>query len=95
VLAEDLRGELAAEVAPVVQPRLVGEVPVDAVEVERNPADPALGQGDLQIGEPAQRGTEEQVLRGDGTDLAGQHHEVIDRGLDRLLDDVEPGADVQ
>jgi hypothetical protein len=70
-------------------------VPVDAVEVEGDPADPALGQGDLEVGEAPQRRPEQQVLGGDGADLAGQHHEVVDRRLLRPLDDVEAGADVQ
>src|SRR5580700_9890309 len=93
VVAEGLRRELAAEVA--VQPLLVVEVAVDAVEVEGDPADPALGQRDLELGETAQRGAEQEVLRGDGADLAGQHHEVVDRRLVGALDDREPGPDVQ
>ena len=65
MVAEHLGRQLAAEVVAVVQPRLVLEVAVDAVEVERDPADAALGQRDLEVGERAQRRAEQQVLRGD------------------------------
>ena len=51
VLAEHLGRQLAAEVVAVVQPGLVLEVAVDAVEVEGDPADAALGQRDLEVGE--------------------------------------------
>ena len=95
VLTEHLGGQLAPEVVAAVQPALVLEVPVDAVEVEGDPADAALGQRHPEVGELTQRRTEEQVLGGDGADLAGQHHQVVDRCLGRTPDDLEAGADVQ
>src|SRR3546814_14866182 len=80
---------------PALFRSLVLEVAVDAVEVEGDPADPALGQCDLELGELPQRGAEEQVLRGDRADLAGQHHQVIDGRLLRAADHLEATADVQ
>ena len=81
MLAEHLGRQLAAEVVAVVEPALVLEVAVDPVEVERDPPDAALGQRHLEVGELAQRRAEQQVLRGDRADLAGEHHEVVDRRL--------------
>ena len=95
MLAEDLGRQLAGEVLVVMQPRLVLVVPVDPVEVEGDPPDTALGEGDHEVGEAPQRRTEQQVLGGDGADLAGEHHQVVDRRLRGPLDDVEAGADVQ
>ena len=68
---------------------------VDAVEVEGDPADAPLGEGDSQVGEAPQGRAEQQILGGDGADLAGEHHEVVDGGLPGPIDDVEAGADVQ
>ena len=48
MLAEHLTGQSVAKVA--AQPLLVGVVAIAAVEVERNPADAALREGELQIG---------------------------------------------
>ena len=86
-------GSLPAEV--VVDPRLVLEVAVDAVEVERDPADAALGQRDLEVGELAQRRAEQQVLRGEHRDLRRDHDDVVDRRFGGQLDEVAAGADVQ
>src|SRR3546814_4499994 len=61
LLAEHVGGELALAEA-VADPGLVLEVPVDAVEVEGDPADPALRQRHLQVGELAKGGAEEQVV---------------------------------
>ncbi len=49
----------------------------------------------MRSGKRRRVGPNEKVLRGDGADLAGQHHEVVDRGLFRSLDDCEAGADMQ
>src|SRR5205814_8628733 len=61
VVAEHLRRQLAAEVVAAVQPRLVLEVTVDPVEVERDPADATFGERDPQLGEPSQRRSEEHT----------------------------------
>ena len=63
VLVEDLARELVAEV--LVRPRLVvlvGEV--DAVEEVRDPADAALGERELQVGELAEDLRPDEVGRG-------------------------------
>jgi hypothetical protein len=53
VVVEDLAGQPAAEVLP--RPRVVAPVVVvDPLEEVRDPADPALGQGDLEVGERSQ-----------------------------------------
>ncbi len=93
VVAEHIRRELAAEV--VVQPRLVAEVAVGPVQIEGDPADATLGEGDLEIREPPQRRSEQQVLGNQGGDLAGEDDQVVDGRFRRLLDQVEAGADVK
>ena len=93
VLAEHVARQLVAEVA--AQPLLVGVVPVAAVEVERDPADAALGERELQVGELAQRRTPQQVLRAHRRHLGGQDDQVVDRRVGRHADRAEARADVQ
>ena len=47
MLAEHVAGQLVPEVA--AQPSLVGVVAVATAQVERDPADAALGKGELQV----------------------------------------------
>ena len=58
-------GSLPPKSSPPCSHVWFGEVAVDPVEVEGDPADAALGQRDPQVGELAQRRAEQEVLRGD------------------------------
>ena len=61
-LAEDLAGELVAEV--LARPRLVVRVDVvDPLQEVRDPADAALGQGEAEVRELAQHRGPQQVGR--------------------------------
>ena len=93
MLAEHIAGQLVAEVA--AQPLLVGVVPVAAVEVERDPADTALGERELQVRVVAHRRSPQQILGAHRRHLGGQDDHVVDRSVGRHADRAEADADVQ
>ena len=92
MLAKHVAGQLLAEVA--AQPPLVGVVAVAAVQVERNPADAALGKGEFQVRVVAHRRAPQQVLCAHRRDLGGQDDQVVDRCVGRHADRPETRADV-
>ena len=93
VLVEDLAGELVAEV--LAGPGVVAAVVVvNALEEVRDPADPALGQRDLQVGELAQHRRPDQVGGGLDDVHRRQRDQAVDRRVGRGDDELRRRADV-
>ena len=63
-------------------------MPVDTVEVERNPPNAPLRQRDPKTGEAPQRRAEEQILSDQHRDLRGNDHLMVEWCLWREFDQI-------